>query len=202
MSLHFISHIRKMAVTIQGERTRADGFGNLDVVHPYVVAQFDALMLSDGDIEFAQINFEQAGELNGRTTLLDEVTMSPIINRLSAFDTGHPTVVAEMAGFDEQYGPPKGHNSYLDLLEAKLLERAGPGKDFQLVADIPVAAPWPKYLDYAGTFEDLAQKVLDDGYDIATVVRFEKQTANRPELIELLEMLQRDQQTSDEFVEA
>src|SRR6478752_496065 len=109
MSLHFISHIRKMAVTIQGERTRPDGFGNLETVHPNVVAQFDALMLRDGDIEFARHAFEETGEVNGRTTLLDEVTLTPLLNRLSAFDTGDPELVAQWEQLDEEYGPPKGY---------------------------------------------------------------------------------------------
>lgn len=197
--MRFISHIRQMSVQIQAGRGRPDGLGNVTVVVPNIIAQFTPGGLNVGDLEFAREQFEEKGELNGRTTLLDEVTLSPLLNRLSTFDTEDLSFVEEMTQLDDEFGAPtqringETFATHKQLVEAKLIDRGGPGKDFQQITEIKVDAPWPRYLEFAGTFEELAQKVVDDGYDIRQVLAFERQNLNRPELVELYEMLQRDE---------
>lgn len=198
--MRFISHIRRLSVGIQSGRNRYE-LGMEQVVVPNIVAEFWQGDITSAELAFAEFAFK--GELNGRTLELDEVTPTQLLGRLSIYDTENPSVVAAMEALDEEFGKPRGHESYKDLLEAKLLSRSGPGLDFRLVEEAPVPAPWPRYNEYAGSFEDLVQRVIDDGYHLPEVLAYERQNLNRVEVVELLEMSIRDNQASSaDFVQA
>lgn len=198
--MRFISQARRMRVQIQAGRSEYLAGGVERPIIPNINVQFVDHDVTDDEIKYAA---EAFSGINGRKLLRDEVTMEPLRNRMSGFDTDWPDNVREWEELDEQFGKEPGYHKR--LVEEKLLSRSGPDTDILLVQEVRVPAPWPRYNDFAGTFEELAQRVVDDGYDLAQVLAYERQNLNRRELVELYETMLADQaqaEASGEYVRA
>lgn len=185
--MRFISQARRMTVQIQGGRVEYLAGGIERPIIPNILVDFESQDVTDEEIDFAEKTFSGFA---GFKMLRDEVTREPLRNRMSSFDTELPAHVNAWAALDEQFGKPAGHHK--QLVEEVLLARSGPDTDILLVTERQASAPWPKYNDFAGSFEDLVARVVDDGYDLDEVLLYERQNLNRAEVVELYEMLIRD----------
>lgn len=188
--MRFIAHSRAYQVQCIQQRERPGPFGP-EVIQPGYTAQFRYADVTVEDVAFAEVAF--VGELNGRTYELDEVTPTPILNRLSTFDTEAQENVARFLEIDrdtwnptdKSYGIAEGTTK--DRVEKRLVERQS--GDMTLIVEPTLTPPWPTYNDFVGSFDDLAMKVIEDGYNVSAVVAFEKSKdgLRRPQAIEALE---------------
>lgn len=182
--MRFLSHIRNFSVQIVEPRTHATQYGDIIVDREGYVADFRTHDVTETDIQFAEDVFVKQGLLYGRTTQLDEVTATPLLTRLSVFDTDERALVE---GWDPEFKK---------LVEDKLMQRAENHPDYRLVTREPIEAPWPRYLDFRGSLEQLLQKVVEDGYDVRQVIAFERQSGQRPQVVEALERLLVEQEVA------
>jgi hypothetical protein len=195
-----VSHIPNFAVGIVEARTHATAYGDLIVDREGYIAQFSQDINQD-DIEFAERVFVDEGLVMGRQQMLDEVTLVPLQNRLSVFDTEEMAIAEDWGArtVTDAYGR---EHDFREYVEAKLLERSQNHPLFRLRSEAVLEPPWPRYLEYGGTLEQLLQKVVDDGYDPAYVLRFEQQSGKRPAVIRALESLVNAQEAELEGAEA
>jgi hypothetical protein len=182
--MRFLSHIRNFSVGIVEQKSHPTQYGDLIIDREGYNAVFLADDVTQADIEFAEDVFEKQGLVYGRKYELDEVTPVPLMNRLSVFDTAERALA-------ENWSP-----EFRKVVEDTLLRRADMHPDFRLIDVEPIKAPWPRYLDFVGSMEQLLQKVVDDGYDVAQVLAYERQTGQRPQVIAALEHLAVAQQES------
>jgi hypothetical protein len=173
--MRFISHIRDFSCGIVEQRSHATQYGDTIIDREGYTAQFMPEDVTEADIEVAEEVF--AGMLHGRKLELDEVTPVPLMTRLSVFDTGERALA-------EDWSP-----EFRELVESTLLKRSDMHPDFRLVTREPIEAPWPRYLDFKGSLDELLQKVVEDGHDPNRVLAYERQTGQRPQVIEALENL-------------
>lgn len=185
--MRFVSHIRNFAVGIITERSHPTQYGAIVVDVPGYTAYFTSDVTA-ADVEFAEREFESLGLMYGRTTLLDEVTSSPITSRLSVFDTDEKALQENWA--TRTYEDEMGRTwDFKEFVEHKLASRAENNPDFRLVDVEAIKPPWPRYLHFQGSLDELMQRVVDDGFDPARVLAYERQTGQRPAVIEALEQL-------------
>lgn len=184
ISTRFLSHIRGFNVQIVEPRVHLTQYGDRVTDREGYVAFFRTGDVTQADIEFAESVFVKEGLLYGRTTLLDEVTPTPLTSRLSVFDTAQH---AEEEGWSPEFR---------EEVEQKLLERAVNHPDFRLITVEAIPPLWPTYLDFRGTLEQLLKKIVEDGYDVRHAIAFERQSGQRPQVIEALEKLLVEQEAS------
>lgn len=173
--MRFLSHIRKFGVQVVEPRVRFSNYGDRIVDREGYVAVFAQDLLTDDDVRYAREIFEEQGMLNGRTTQLDEVTMTPIRNRLSVFDT------------DEEALRNDWTPEFKKEVEDFLLRRSIDHPDFRVVVQKPVEPPWPRYMDFRGSLDDLIRKLREDGYTLEQALEYEKAQGQRKMVIERLE---------------
>ncbi len=185
--MRFVSHIRNFAVGIVTHQEAPTAFGTVIVMREGFTAHFKQ-DVTDRDVEFAERVFERGGMVYGRTTEIDEVTMSPLISRLSVFDTDEEAAREGWEGqtLTDDRGVEHDKKEYIERV---LSERAVNHQDFRQIEEEPVPMPWPNYLQFEGSLEQLLQKVVDDGYEIGAVLAYERQQGKRPAVIEALERL-------------
>jgi hypothetical protein len=170
----YVSHIRGLQLVLVSTAARYSNYGDRIVDREGYTAVFAQGDVTERDLEFAEKAF--AGKIRGRTTEMDEVTLSPLMGRISVFDT------------DEKALEERWTAEFKQTAEQKLSALAETSEEFAQIVETPAEAPWPNYLDYEGTLESLLAKIASDGYDFAEVLRFEQQLpAKRPILIEALE---------------
>lgn len=189
--MKFVSNIRRFAVQIQPRRVRYLLNGAEEEIQPMILAEFKDADLTHEELAFARTQYSDRD--NGWKTEIDEVTPTPLINRLSTFDTAEHA--EEYEELDQQWGDPSesnpeakrlGAHTYRELVELKLLTRQG---DMVLIEEKKVEAPWPRYAEFQGSFAELAamveQVVGADGFD--QVIAYERQTLNRAPVLAALE---------------
>lgn len=177
--MRFVSQSRGFSLQIVEPRVHFSQYGDRQVDREGYVAFFTQDGVIDHDVEFAEREF---GGFPGRTTEVDEVTATPLLTRLSIYDT-------DEAAIEENWDP-----EFKELVEQKMLARSQNHPDFRRVTTLPIEAPWPAYMAYAGTLESLIEKIIEDGYDPARVLAFERQLDKpRPMVIAALETLIADQ---------
>lgn len=192
--MRFLSHSPKFQVQIIEPRVRFTQYGDRVVDREGYVAVFTPDDVTQADVEFAEREFEKGGLLNGRTVMRDEVTPTPLINRLSVFDTDEQAARENWAGLT--YEDPRGNvHDFKTYVENFLAQRAINHGDFRQVTVALIEAPWPTYLQFNGTLDGLLQKIVEDGYDPGRVLAFERQLSpQRPNVIAALEQLAASQQ--------
>jgi hypothetical protein len=185
--MRFVSHIRNFAVGIITERSHPTQYGATVVDVPGYTAYFTSDVTA-ADVEFAEREFENLGLMYGRTLLVDEVTSTPITNRLSVFDTEEKALQENWA--TRTYTDEMGREwDFKEYVEWKLANRAENNPDFRLVDVEAIQPPWPRYLAFQGSLDELMQRIADDGYDVGRVLAYERQSGQRPAVIEALEQL-------------
>lgn len=183
--MRFVSHSPNFMVQVISERTHVTQYGGLITDREGYIAKFNQNDVIDADLEFAEkVLVGQVG-INGRTTDADEVTLSPLIQRVSVFDTEEQARREQWGArtYVDDYG--KTHD-FREYVEGWLAQRAATHGDFRLVTEILPEPPWPNYLEYRGSLDSLMERLLDDGFDLGEVLRYEEKVAKREQVIERL----------------
>jgi hypothetical protein len=205
--MRFISHYRNFAVGIFPRSVEILPGGVEREIRPGLTAHF-----VHGDVTAEELRFaESTFAFHGRTLGEDTVTLTPIIGRLSTYDTENPENVELYHRIDQQMeGQPTmdGRGVWAEgytkaLVEAKLSERAD-GDMFAKVPEETVAAPWPRYNEFAGSIDELVARLRQDGHHLPAVLAYEKQNLRRPDVMKAIEaaLEEHAEVESEEFVEA
>jgi hypothetical protein len=181
--VRFVSHIAAFAVQVIEQRDHYTQYGDRMVDREGFTAHFNQNDLNEGDVEFAERIFGAEG-LHGRTTEVDEVTLTPIVNRLSVFDTDEEAGRQQWAGQTVEIGDRVYDKK--EYIEDWLAAHAVDHPDFRQIVTVPLQPPWPNYLAYRGTPEQLLTKLEAEGHDLDGVLRYEEQLGQRPEMIGVL----------------
>jgi hypothetical protein len=186
--MRFVSHIRKFGVQIIEPRSHYTQYGDRIEDREGYVAWFNQNDITDADLEFAEREFVQGGLITGRTTERDEVTMTPLVDRISVFDTEEEALRLNWGGkiYTDERGVEHDFQTYVENF---LTRRAADAQDFRQMTAVLVEAPWPRYLDFQGSLPELMQRLVDDGHDLNRVLAYERQTGHREMVIAALEEL-------------
>lgn len=179
--MRFISHSGNFKIQVVGEKVTFTQYGDRIVDREGFIAEFNQNDLNEGDIEFAEKTWPN---LPGRSTEMDEVTPSPLVYRLSVYDTDEEALRGSWEG--RTLADHRGVFDMKEYVEAVLSKRADAHPDFRMIEVIPLTAPWPNYLEYQGTPDQLISKVEMDGHDLREVLRYEMQLDERPQVIEAI----------------
>jgi hypothetical protein len=190
--MRFISHIRKYAVGVVPRRAVPLAVGGEQEIVPEITARFWQGDITAEELEFAERRFNP----EGRTTEVDMVTPTPLLGRLSVYDTDAPREVERYAQIDEQmHGQPVpgrrgdtwGPGTTRKLIEDKLIARAETSNAFALFEAPALAPPWPKYDEFPGDAEDLLGVLVAQGHHLPAVIEYERQNQGRRDVIAILE---------------
>lgn len=170
--MRFVSHSPAFSVQIIEERSHPTAYGDLIVDRDGYIAHFTQDDITEADLAFAEHEFGRTPP--GFTVTMDEVTPIPLLNRVSVFDTD------EMALRENWEGRTTvdARGNILDfktVVEQKLSERAVNHPDFRQLYALPVDPPWPNYLQFNGSLEQLLETLVRMGHDLRKVLAFEKQ---------------------------
>lgn len=180
--MRFVSHSPGFCIEVVKLKAYPTQYGDMVVDQEQINAQFNQNDVTDADLEFARTIWPK---MEGFTTLIDEVTPTPILDRVSVYDTDEEAIRNNWEGqtVKDERGNVHDLKTYI---EAKLSERAVRHTEFRQVEAIPVEPPWPNYLQFRGTMEDLIGKLTADGYDLGHAVRYEQQLG-RTQVVEALQ---------------
>jgi len=165
-------------------RAHYNAYGDEIVDRQGYIATFDQNDITDDDIDFVERVFVSEG-MQGRTTNLDEVSLTPLLDRVSTFDTEE---MSERQNWSERkYIDAHGEeHDFKEYVEQFLAARSVRHPDFRLLEVLPVAPPWPTYMTFKGDLEALIERLVDDGHDLERVLRFEIETGHRQAVIDRL----------------
>lgn len=194
--LRFISHSRRFQVLILSP-VKEYVNGQEREIAPMLVARFKQGDLTAEELEFAERKWDKVA--HGRTLEMDQVTKTPLLGRLSMYDTGSPAAQAEFEAIDralqgqEHVKLPRGQRWKDGDAERITIERLlstserTRGADFALFEEQPVPAPWPTYDSFPGNEEDLLEVLIEQGHHLPQVLAYERQQDVHPRLIPMLE---------------
>lgn len=194
--MRFISHSRRFQVLILADRKEIiNGFER--EVAPMLVAQFRQGDLTSEELEFAERKWDRTAP--GRTLEMDQVTKTPLLGRLSVYDTDSQEAQADFDRVDralegqEHQKLPRGQRWQDGDAERLTIERLlsasarTNGADFAPFEEAPVTAPWPNYNEFPGDTEDLVEVLLAQGHHLPQALAYERQNLKRRDVIEALE---------------
>lgn len=177
--MRFVAKYKRYNITFQNELVEHFATGESRELKSYIDCQFDLYgSMLPYEIDAARKTFVN----NGLPTEVDGVTIIDPLYRFSVFDT---EIFQRQRGVSDEVR---------ERMEQFLLARPELGTDFIRVEEPRFAPPWPTYDDFRGvrglpTAAAIAKKVHEDGYEPAQVILYEKQNANRADVIEELEAL-------------
>jgi hypothetical protein len=154
--VRFVSQFTNYVINIQAAVKRVGDFG-VEILRPDILAEFRPHDWTQRDLETAIASFQFKGSYQHE----DEATPVHPAYRLSTYDTDE---LAIEEGWDSETK---------ELIEQRLLTSKGFGRDYVLVQELAMAAPWPSYDEFAGSAEELAMQVLDLGYSPEEVIAYE-----------------------------
>lgn len=175
--MRFISKFKKYQINFQTDIIEHFATGESRELRPLLNCEFDLYgSMLPHEVEAARGQFMNFG----LPTEVDGVTLIDPMVRWSVFDT---VQFQEAKGLDDETR---------ERLEQFLLGRHELGADYIMVPTPVLAPPWPTYDTFRGvrglpTAEAIAKKVREDGYDVVDVLAYERQNANRQDVIDALE---------------
>lgn len=145
------------------------------------ICQFDPILYGPPSI-YERETAEKTMVFQGVAQEMDEVTPVSLQARIGVFDT---EVAQQLRGWSDEQR---------EWIEQKLIGSGDLGSQFILVEQARAPKPWPKYDELRAvgrrTVKDVAEKIAamtqDLGIDPADVVAYERENANRPEVLEAL----------------
>lgn len=171
--MRFISQVRRFSMQVRPERAVVEN-GMLAVKAPGIYADFWQDDIREHEIEAAEKRFN----LHGRTTEVDTVTPTPILNRLSVYDT---VIAQQREGYTDEER---------EMIEQRLLARAEETGNtvFMMVEEREILPPWPRYNEFRGSVERLLERLDEDGHDLNGVLTYEisQYGLRRPAVIDAL----------------
>lgn len=189
--MRFISQYKKFGMQVRPIREMILATGQTQTMVEPIYVDFWQDDISEAEVAAAEAHW---GKFAGRTVERDQMTPTPLISRLSTFDT------------DADFLPWASDPEVKEMVEETLLAKAG-GKDFIYVPREKVAPPWPTYDDFEGNLNALLKKIQTDGYSLEETLTYEQSPdgPQRDAHIAFLteEILKRDAREEDgEFISA
>jgi hypothetical protein len=190
--LRFIAKYGRYQINFQTELVEHYATGESRELRPLLHCEFDRhSSMKQHEVKVARETFVNQGlptEVDGMTSI------DPLL-RFSVFDT---EVFQVQHNLDD---------TRREELEQFLLNAPDYGIDFIMVEDPKLAPPWPTYDDFRGvrglpTPQAIAKKVEEDGYLVDDVIAYERQNANRLDVIDALESIGAPPTPDETLVEA
>lgn len=166
--MRFVAKYQKYAIQARPQREIVTIDGIPMVAQEQIILEFEQGSLRPYEVDAG------ISQLGARRGLPDGIDPS---YRLSVFDTEWAQAAF---GWD---------NDTVEYAEKFLQANPSFGVDYIMVEEPKVAAPWPRY-DSIADLEQLVEKVVTDGFDIADVIAYERQNQNRPDVLAALELEQ------------
>jgi hypothetical protein len=168
--MRFVSKFQKFSIKIRPHIEVVQANGQRHIVQQGLFCQFEPGDVTDWEVKAAFATFK----FNGMPTEEDEVTAIDPLYRLSSFDT---STIAD----------PETRKLY----EVVLQNSFSNGVDYIYVPKPEVAPPWPTYDRYKAKGEELpaaiVRRVLEDGHSLHTVLEYEREHQNRPDVVFAIE---------------
>jgi hypothetical protein len=187
--MRFVSQYKKFGIQIRPIREMVLAGGERQTLVEPLYIRFWQGDISDHEIRVAEKFW---GAFAGRTVERDRMTLTPLLNRLSVFDTEQGQ--RELNWDDETR----------EAVEQALLSRQG-----QSLVHVPaekLQPPWPTYDSFSGSLGDLLEKIRQDGHDLGSVLAYEATDGQRraPVISFLTEEIDRAEreEAAGEFVRA
>lgn len=174
--MRFASRFGKFGLQVQHEIREAYATGMSKVIQDQIAAYFEVGSLQPHERELAVGRWA----FNGSYQEADEVTTVQPDYRIGVFDS---VQAQQDAGWSDEMRR---------RVEQALVDHAARYDDVLVLPATSVPPPWPRYDDYSGSASALLRKVVDEGYDLNTVLAYERETKNRPEVTGGLEELLAD----------
>ena len=170
--MRFVAQYTNYILNIRPAKKKFTEYG-VEVEWPDLLAEFDSQGWMQRDLETALQSFQFKGTFQHE----DEATPVNPAYRLSTYDTEEQALAQ---GWDEELK---------SFVEQRLLSAKGFGRDYVLVQETPLAAPWPSYDEFVGEADELAMQVMDLGYDPEMVITYEqsKWGQNREDVVAALQ---------------
>ena len=171
--MRFVSKYAKYMVQVRPQIVEAYATGQSKVIQPQLIAAFDVAFVGSDERALARAHFS----FNGFAQEQDLVTIVEPDARISAFDSRKAQ--AENGWTDEER----------QMVEAVLIDNARKlPEDLIVIEEVRAQAPWPTYDSFKGSPTALCKKIEEDGYDFLSVLNYERENQNRPEVISKLEL--------------
>jgi len=183
-----------MKVSVLPKKSHFNNYGDELIDQDGYIAEFNRNAITEADLHFAEKVFlNEFGQIQGQTVMGDEVTPTPFVDRLSVFDTEEAAVREQWDArtVTDVYGKTTPFKQYV---ETYLSEHGVSHPDYRLVIELPAQPPWPRYEQFQGSLEQLVERLIEDGYDLLEVIRYEEQTGHRQQVIEALRERLRERQ--------
>lgn len=175
--MRFISQYPGYKFQVRPQRMRGLGDGSAEILQEPIYAEFLAVnggaMIYENEVAAALKHFD----FRGNTQEQDEATPSDPIQRLSVYDTQE---MAKVHGWSADE---------IKLVEDRLTQLClDAPNECLLVTDTPITAPFPAYDSFDGDPDQLVAKLVEDGFDLALVLHYERVFGlGREPIIEALE---------------
>jgi len=156
--MRFISQYKKYGMQVRAIREMVLATGQVQVQVEPIYIQFRQDDISEREIAAAE---EHWTKFAGRTVERDGMTPTPLVSRLSTFDT------------DSDFHPWANDPEVKAMVEETLLSKAG-GKDFIYAPREVTPPPWPTYDLFQGNLNALLERVNEDGYKLEDVLAYEE----------------------------
>jgi len=174
--MRFVSKYGRFGLQVRAHIEEAYASGLSRTTQRGLYAVFEPVGLLPDERELAVTTWS----FNGLGQLEDEATTVAPDFRIGRFDSEH---TAGLEGWSDEER---------DLVEQTLLDYCRTSLDVLLVAEPTVPAPWPNYDLYQGGTKALVRKLIDEGYDLADVLAYERTHQQRDDVILALEELLAD----------
>jgi hypothetical protein len=169
--MRFVSKYGRFGVPVRRHEEERYANGVVRVIQQGITAYFDPNKLRPLEREMAVKRWA----FNGSMQEADEATTYPPDYRIGVYDTDE---AQQDWGWDEDTR---------DEVERFLLDYADRHEGWVFAVRSLVPPPWPNYDDFRGTPQALVRRLVEDGYDLETVLAYERDHQKRPKTIEEIE---------------
>jgi hypothetical protein len=183
--MRFISRFGRYGVQIRPQIQEAFATGMVRIIQTPLNAYFHegGLLPSERDLAVSRWSF------NGFYQEQDEVTIVAPDYRIGVFDSVEHQIANQWTNEERKQ---------VEVELISLAERFP--NDLLVVAETVIMPPWPHYDNYSGGIAKLITKIEEDGYSIADVLAYERQSQNREDVIDALEQMVEDESAVEEVV--
>jgi hypothetical protein len=171
--MRFISKYGGHCVVIQHDVQEAYATGMAKVVQPLIEVKFAPWQLTPYERELAIARWV----FNGFYLQEDQVTVVPPDHRIGLYDS---IADQEAQGYSDEIR---------ELIERELIANALLTDTIIAVPASSYPPPWPRYDDFAGTNDELLERLVEDGHELGAVLEYERANQNRDELVSALQNL-------------
>lgn len=177
--VRFVSKSSGYSICYKRDRIQHFASGESQVLQELWNCQFSPVGIRASEIKQAREQLHNYGMPKEQ----DQVTAVDPAYRYGCFDTHE---------FQEQHAEEGFDDAERLKMEEFLIKHQD--EYYRLVEEIRVPAPWPNYNEFRGvkgtpTAVRIAERVREDGYDVLAVIAYERENANRPDVLAELEAL-------------